>query len=111
MKPALSSPSAQPTPRVAPLVANVRELILAVRAETARAVDSGLVTLYWHIGRCIHKDLLNKRRVEYRAQIVSAPRRQLIWTHFNTLISIDDPLDRDFYGKKIPITDSVDFKS
>lgn len=29
--------------------------------------------------------------------IVSAARRQLSWTHFRTLIYIDDPLKRDFY--------------
>ena len=31
------------------------------------------------------------------AQIVSAARRQLSWTHFKALIYIDDPLKRDFY--------------
>lgn len=31
------------------------------------------------------------------ASIVSAARRQLSWTHFRTLIYIDDPLKRDFY--------------
>jgi predicted nuclease of restriction endonuclease-like (RecB) superfamily len=30
-------------------------------------------------------------------QIVYAARRQLNWTHFRTLIYIDDPLKRDFY--------------
>lgn len=30
-------------------------------------------------------------------QIVSAVRRQLSWTHFRTLIYIEDPLKRDFY--------------
>ena len=30
-------------------------------------------------------------------EIVSAVRRQLSWTHFKTLIYIDDPLKRDFY--------------
>ncbi|MDD2767821.1 MAG: PDDEXK nuclease domain-containing protein [Methylococcus sp.] len=30
-------------------------------------------------------------------QIVSAARRQLSWTHYKTLIYIDDPLKRDFY--------------
>lgn len=30
-------------------------------------------------------------------EIVSAARRQLSWTHFRTLIYIDDPLKRDFY--------------
>lgn len=31
------------------------------------------------------------------AEIVSAARRQLSWTHFRALIYIDDPLKRDFY--------------
>jgi predicted nuclease of restriction endonuclease-like (RecB) superfamily len=30
-------------------------------------------------------------------QIVSAARRQLSWTHFRTLIYLEDPLKRDFY--------------
>jgi hypothetical protein len=32
-------------------------------------------------------------------QIVSALRRQLAWTHFKSLIYLDDPLKRDFYKK------------
>ncbi|MEH6650607.1 MAG: DUF1016 N-terminal domain-containing protein [Motiliproteus sp.] len=31
--------------------------------------------------------------------IVSALRRQLSWTHFKTLIYIDDPLKSDFYSQ------------
>ena len=30
----------------------------------ARAVDAGLVTLYWHIGRRVHRDILNEKRAE-----------------------------------------------
>ena len=32
-------------------------------------------------------------------KIVSALRRQLGWTHFKTIIYIDDPLKRDFYAQ------------
>lgn len=32
-------------------------------------------------------------------RIVSALRRQLSWTHFKTLIYLDDPLKRDFYAE------------
>lgn len=35
-------------------------------------------------------------------QIVSALRRQLTWTHFTTLVYIEDPLKRDFYAEKAP---------
>ena len=61
----------------APLLADVRGLILAAREQVARAVDSGLVTLYWHIGRRIRQDILKEKRAEYGAQIVSALGRQL----------------------------------
>ena len=61
---------------ILPLLADVRELILDAREQVARAVDSRLVTLYWHIGR-IHKGILREKRAEYGAQIVSALGRQL----------------------------------
>jgi predicted nuclease of restriction endonuclease-like (RecB) superfamily len=98
-------------------------------------VDSTLVTLYWHIGHRVHKDVLGSQRAEYGAQIVqalaaqleaefgrgfsakslrhmirfaevypdetivSALRRQLTWSHFKTVIYLDDPLKRDFYAE------------
>ena len=63
--------------RVVPLLAEVRGLILAAREQVARAVDSGLVTLYWHIGRRIRQDILKEKRAEYGAKIVSALGTQL----------------------------------
>ena len=69
--------SAKPARRVAPLLADVRGLILAAREQVARAVDSGLVTLYWHIGRRVHQDILKEKRAEYGAKIVSALGTQL----------------------------------
>src|SRR5262245_1071803 len=59
------------------LLAEVRGLILTAREQVARAVDSGLVTLYWHIGRRIRQDILKEKRAEYGAEIVSALGRQL----------------------------------
>ena len=59
------------------LLADVLGLILAARDQVAGAVDSGLVTLYWHIGRRIHQDILKERRAEYGAKIVAALGRQL----------------------------------
>lgn len=117
------------------LLADVRELILAARESVARAVDTGLVMLYWHIGRRVHQDILKGQRAEYGAQIVAALgrqleeefgrgfneknlrrmvqfaeifpdeqivaalRRQLGWTHFKSLIPIEDSLKRDFYAE------------
>ncbi len=118
-----------------PLLGDLRELILQARISVARAVDSGLVTLYWHIGRRIREDILGQQRAEYGqeivsalgrqlglefgrgfgprnlfrmirfaevfpdAEIVSALRTQLGWTHFRAIIALDDPVKRDFYAE------------
>jgi predicted nuclease of restriction endonuclease-like (RecB) superfamily len=117
------------------LLADVRELILQARTGVAWAIDSGLVTLYWHVGRRIRKDILMEKRAEYGQKIVSAlgtqlsgefgrgfavrnlfrmvrfaevfpdfrivsaMRTQLGWTHFRQIISLNDPLKRDFYAE------------
>lgn len=56
----LNKVAAKPARGVAPLLAEVRGLILSAREQVARAVDSGLVTLYWHIGRRVHQDILQE---------------------------------------------------
>ena len=73
----LTKVAAKPARGVVPLLADVRGLILAAREQVARAVDSGLVTLYWHIGRRVHQDILKEKRAEYGAQIVATLSRQL----------------------------------
>jgi predicted nuclease of restriction endonuclease-like (RecB) superfamily len=129
-------PAAKPTKRPARvLLTDVREMILQARAGVARAVDAGLTTLHWHVGRRIRQDILKEKRAEYGRQIVSALgrqlaaefgrgfdekslrhmirfaeafpdeaivsalRRQLMWTHFKRLIYVDDPLKRAFYAE------------
>ncbi len=69
--------SAKPARGVVPLLVEVRGLILAAREQVARAVDSGLVTLYGYIGRRVHQDILKEKRAEYRAEIVATLSRQL----------------------------------
>jgi predicted nuclease of restriction endonuclease-like (RecB) superfamily len=59
------------------LLADVRELILTAREGVARAVNAGLATLYWQIGRRIHKDVLQEKRAKYGRNIVAALGRQL----------------------------------
>ena len=124
-------PAAEPVA----LIADVRALILQAREGVARAVDSALTTLYWHIGRRTLQDVLKEKRAGYGEeivsalgrqlelefgrgfsvkslhhmirfaqafpdeQIVSALRRQLTWTHFKSLVYIEDPLKRDFYAE------------
>ncbi|MCW5558899.1 MAG: DUF1016 domain-containing protein, partial [Verrucomicrobiae bacterium] len=59
------------------LLRELRGMILAAREQVARTVDSGLVTLYWHVGRRIRQDILKEKRAEYGAKIVSALGTQL----------------------------------
>jgi predicted nuclease of restriction endonuclease-like (RecB) superfamily len=59
------------------LLPEVRELILTARERLARQVDSGLVTLYWSVGRRIRQDVLKEKRAEYGERIVSSLGTQL----------------------------------
>ena len=61
-----------------PLLADVRELIVQAREGVARAVDSGLTALYWHVGRRIRQDILKEKRAEYGEKIVHALSAQLV---------------------------------
>jgi hypothetical protein len=59
------------------LLADLRGLIQQAREGVARAVDSGLTTLYWHIGQRIRQNILKEKRAGYGEQIVSALAAQL----------------------------------
>ena len=59
------------------LLGDVRALIEAAREQTARAVNSALVGLYWHIGTRVRQDILQEKRAEYGEAIVAALSRQL----------------------------------
>ena len=61
-----------PAQKPTALLADLRELILQAREGVARAVDSGLTTLYWHVGQRIRQDILKEKRADYGAQIVAA---------------------------------------
>lgn len=76
-KPRAVTKAAQPA-GLAPLLADLRDLILTARQNVARAIDSGLVTLYWQIGRRIRQDILQEKRAEYGEQIVATLSRQLV---------------------------------
>ena len=69
--------AALPVPKPTALLADLRELILQAREGVARAVDSGLTTLYWHVGQRIRQDILKEKRADYGARIVAALGRQL----------------------------------
>jgi predicted nuclease of restriction endonuclease-like (RecB) superfamily len=76
-KPAKRTAAVLPAQKPTALLADLRELILQAREGVARAVNSGLTALYWHIGQRIRQDVLKEKRAEYGAQIVAALGRQL----------------------------------
>lgn len=59
------------------LLADVRGLIEAARQQVAQAVNAGLVTLYWQVGRRIRQEILGGQRAAYGEQIVNALSAQL----------------------------------
>ena len=59
------------------LLTEVRQFILKARQAVARAVDSGLIALYWTIGSRIKKEILQEKRAEYGKKIISALGREL----------------------------------
>jgi predicted nuclease of restriction endonuclease-like (RecB) superfamily len=117
------------------LLGDIRQFVDAARQQTARAVNSTLVVMYWQIGKRIREDVLGNERAEYGKEIVSALsaeltqeygrgfdqrnlhymvrfaelfpdeqivnalRSQLSWTLFRELLSIEEPLKREFYAE------------
>jgi predicted nuclease of restriction endonuclease-like (RecB) superfamily len=67
-------PAGQTPPK---LLGDIRALIEAARGQVARAVNSGLVMLYWQIGTRIRKEILGNRRAEYGRQIFYTLCRKL----------------------------------
>lgn len=76
-KTALSKSSTTVTGMNPELVTDLRQIILSAREQVARAVDSGLVLLYWSIGHRIRTEVLDGKRAVYGKEIVSAVGRQL----------------------------------
>jgi len=59
------------------LLGEIRTLIDSARSQAARAVNAGLVRLYWNVGRRIRQDILKENRAEYGEKIVQTLSEQL----------------------------------
>lgn len=59
------------------LLGDIRSLIESAREQTARAVNTALVGLYWHIGKRIREDVLHEQRAGYGEEIVATLSKQL----------------------------------
>jgi hypothetical protein len=75
--PSLPPASQAPAIAVDRLLGDIRALIQAAREQTARAVNSALVGLYWHIGRRVREDVLREKRAEYGQAIIATLSRRL----------------------------------
>lgn len=64
-------------PTTPALLGEIRGLIEAAREQTARAVNSTLVVMYWQIGRRIREDVLQNERAEYGKEILATLSQKL----------------------------------
>ena len=62
----------------APLLADLRELILDARERVAQTVNAGLVLLYWQVGQRIRKDILKEKRADYGEEILHTLSAKLV---------------------------------
>jgi hypothetical protein len=68
---------AVPAPRVAGrVVRDIGAIIDAARKQVSVTANAALTGLHWQIGQRVHTEVLEERRAEYGAQIVSAAGRQ-----------------------------------
>ena len=52
------------------LLEDIRQMIEETRSAVATAVNAGLTTLYWNIGKRIHEEILKGERAEYGQEII-----------------------------------------
>ena len=60
------------------LFADVQSMIEQTRAGVARAVNAGMTSLYWRIGKRIQSEILQGQRADYGKEIVATLSRQLV---------------------------------
>jgi predicted nuclease of restriction endonuclease-like (RecB) superfamily len=52
------------------LIKEIRSLIEQTRSKVAQTVNSALVLMNWHIGKCINDEILQNKRAEYGKEIL-----------------------------------------
>ncbi len=60
------------------LFADVQNMIEQTRAGVAQAVNAGMTSLYWRIGKRIQSEILQGQRADYGKEIVATLSRQLV---------------------------------
>jgi hypothetical protein len=80
------------------LLGDIRKLIEETRSAVATTVNVGMTALYWRIGKRISEEILKGERADYGKQILATLSQQLSWSHFKEILSLEDPLQREFYA-------------
>ena len=67
------------------LINDLRELIIRVREDVARSVNSSLVMLYWKVGHRIQKEIFKEKRTKWgrncRDSVATIERGIRFWLH------------------------------
>jgi hypothetical protein len=80
-----------------PLVNKVSLLISSAQGFVAKAVNKGMVLLYWNIGKTIQEELIKSERAEYGKRILQTLSAKLI-TDFGKGYSVRNLANMlDFY--------------
>lgn len=53
----------------AELLGDLRKIIDTARSHVAATANYELTAMYWHIGDCINRDVLNNERAEYGSKL------------------------------------------
>ncbi len=65
------------SPKNGDLLRDLRTLIETARGQVARAVNTGLVALYWSVGDRMRREVLGEKRAAYGKRIVATASREL----------------------------------
>ncbi|MEA3225350.1 MAG: DUF1016 N-terminal domain-containing protein [Planctomycetota bacterium] len=59
------------------LIKDLRKMIEKTRVQVATAINVGLVSLNWHLGQRLWKEIMGEQHATYGDQIIDAVSRQL----------------------------------
>ena len=60
------------------LFTEIQKIVEQGKQQVAQAVNAGLTSTYWHIGKLIHQDILKNTRAEYGKEILHALSAKLV---------------------------------
>jgi len=65
------------------LLEDIRHMIESTRSTVSTAINAGLTTLYWNIGKRVNDEILKGERAEYGQEIVASLGRELVAEYGN----------------------------